>query len=193
MTIKNQKEYFNNTYENWKETTYEKGIIINKTINMLGISEGKSLLDVASGVGVLYVVLKHMRLSNYVALDISEKMLKELKSLHPEAKIICDDFNKEIVLKDKFDYIIIFNSIPHFENLDAVFSNARRHLNIGGIFAIAHSKTRNGLKEHHRNIGYNLGREAIPNNHTLDELVKKYEFREDIVIDDDFFYFSCKR
>jgi len=193
MTIKNQKEYFNNTYENWKETSDEKGIIINKTINMLGISEGQSLLDVASGVGVLYVVLKHMRLSNYVALDISENMLKELKSLHPEAKTICDDFNKEILLKDKFDYIVIFNSIPHFENLDAVFSNARRHLNIGGIFAIVHSKTRNGLKEHHKSIGYNLGREAIPNNHTLNELVKKYEFKEDIILDDDFFYFSCKR
>jgi len=62
MTIKNQKEYFNNTYENWKETSDEKGIIINKTINMLGISEGQSLLDVASGVGVLYVVLKHMKI-----------------------------------------------------------------------------------------------------------------------------------
>lgn len=40
MAIENQKEYFNSTYENWKEIPDEKGSIINKTIDMLGISEG---------------------------------------------------------------------------------------------------------------------------------------------------------
>ena len=193
MNIKNQKEYFNETYESWKEVSDEKGRIINKTINMLGISEGDSLLDVASGTGVLYAALKHLILSNYVALDISENMLKELKSLYPEAKTICGDFDKEIKLEDKFDYIIIFNSIPRFENLNIVFSNARRHLKDGGIFAIVHSKTRGGLKQHHKSIGYNLGRDAIPNDITLHELAGSNGFKDWIVRDEDFFYFSCKK
>ena len=193
MAIKNQKEYFNNTYEKWKEISYEKGSIIHKTIKLLGISEGHSVLDVASGTGILYSFLKHIPLSNYVALDISENMLKELEHLYPKTKTICDDFDKEINLEEKFDYIIIFNSIPHFENLNIVFSNVRKHLKIGGIFAIAHSKTRQELKEHHARIGYDLGREAIPNNDTLDGLVKKYEFKDVIIRDNEFFYFSCKR
>jgi len=193
MNIKNQKDYFNHTFEKWKEIPEEKYKIINKTINMLGISEGHSLLDVASGVGVLYSVLQPMKLSNYLALDISENMLKELKSIYPEAKTICANFDKEINLKKQFDYIIIFNSIPHFENLDQVFSNARIHLKSGGVFAIVHSKTRSGLKQHHKNMGYNLGKDGIPNNDTLKELVKKYEFKNDNVIDDEFFYFSCKK
>jgi SAM-dependent methyltransferase len=193
MNIENQKEYFNNTCERWKGISAEKGNIINKTISMLGISEGDSVLDVASGTGVLYTVLKHLRLSNYVALDISENMLKELKYLYPEAKTICDDFDKGINLKEKFDYIIVFNSIPHFDNLNIVFLNAKEHLNIGGIFAIVHSKTRKELAKHHKRIGYDLGREAIPNNDTLNELIKNYEFSESILTDDDFFYFSCKR
>ena len=193
MIIENQKEYFNNTYEKWKEISDEKGVIINKAINLLGISEGQSVLDVASGTGVLYTVLKNMKLSNYVALDISKNMLKELELQYPEAKIICNDFDKDIDLEEKFDYILIFNSIPHFENLNIVFSNARKHLNIGGTFAIVHTKTRKELKEHHKRIGYNLAREAIPNDDTLYELVNKYEFGELIVRDDDFFYFSCKR
>ena len=193
MTIKNQREYFNDTYEKWKEISDEKASIINKAINILGISEGHSVLDVASGTVVLYRVLKNMHLSNYVALDISENMLKQLQHLYPEAKTICDNFDENMDLERKFDYVLIFNSIPHFENLNIVFSNAKNHLKIGGIFAIVHSKTPRELKEHHKRIGYNLGREAIPNNDTLSELVKKYEFREDIVRDDDFFYFSCKR
>lgn len=193
MNIKNEKEYFNETYESWKEVSDEKGRIIYKTINMLEISEGKSLLDVASGTGVLYTVLKHQKLNNYVALDISENMLNELKSLYPEAKTICGDFDKEIILGDNFDYIIIFNSIPHFKNLNIVFSNACRHLKTGGVFAIVHSKTRYGLKQHHKSIGYDLGRDAIPNDDTLYELAKKFDFKDCIVKDEDFFYFSCKK
>lgn len=193
MDIKSQKEYFNNTYEKWKEISNEKDDIINKTINALGISKGHSVLDVASGIGVLYTVLKYKQLSNYIALDISEKMLEELKALYPEAKTICTDFDKEVELEQKFDYIIIFNSIPHFENLDIVFSNANKHLKNGGTFAIVHARTREGLKEHHKKIGFNLGREAIPNDDILGKLVKKYDFKENIIEDDDFFYFSCTK
>lgn len=192
MNIKNQKEYFNETYENWIDVSDEKIRIINKTIYKLGISEGDSVLDVASGTGVLYAVLKQLGLDNYVALDISENMLTELKSIYPEAKTICGDFDKEINLEYKLDYIIIFNSIPHFENLGMVFSNARRHLKVGGTFAIVHSKTREGLKKHHKSIGYSLERDAIPSDNTLYELVTKYKFSDCIVTDEDFFYFSCK-
>jgi cyclopropane fatty-acyl-phospholipid synthase-like methyltransferase len=193
MNIQNQKEYFNNTCERWKGISAKKASIINKTISMLGISEGDSVLDVASGIGVLYTVLKNQRLSNYVALDISENMLKELKYLYPEAKTICDNFDKEMSLKEKFDYIIVFNSIPHFDNLNIVFSNAKEHLKIGGVFAIVHSKTRKELEKHHKRIGYDLGRDAIPNNDTLNKLVKKYKFKDSILREEDFFYFSCKR
>lgn len=193
MNIKNQKEYFNETYESWKEISDEKDRIINKTINMLGISEEDSLLDIASGTGVLYSALKHLKLSNYLALDISENMLKELKELYPEAETICDDFDKEIKLKDEFNYIIVFNSIPHFESLNIVFLNAWRHLKAGETFAIVHSKTRNGLKQHHKSMDYNLGRDAIPNDDVLHKLVEKYEFKDCVVMDEDFFYFSCKK
>jgi cyclopropane fatty-acyl-phospholipid synthase-like methyltransferase len=144
MNIKNQKEYFNNTYERWKEISNEKDNIINKTVNALGISKGDSVLDVASGVGVLYAVLKYKQLSNYVALDI-------------------------------------------------VFSNAKKHLKNEGTFAIVHARTREGLKEHHKKVGFNLGREVIPSDDILDKLVKKYDFKESIIEDDDFFYFSCIR
>lgn len=193
MCIENQKKYFNETYESWKAVSAEKGRIINETVNKLAISEGASLLDVASGTGVLYSALRHLGLSNYVALDISENMLEELKALYPEAKIICDDFDKEIELEDKFDYIIIFNSIPHFKNLNIVFSNASRHLKNGGIFAIVHSKTRDGLKRHHESIGYNLGRDAIPSDIDLYGFVEENKFKDCIIEDEDFFYFSCKK
>lgn len=192
MFIKEQKEHFNNTFESWKNISDEKKRIILKTIDMLGISEGQSVLDVASGTGVLYSILRNFKLSNYTALDISENMLAELRHSYPEAKTICEDFDKEVEIKDKFDFIIIFNSIPHFENMDTVFSNAKRHLRKGGTFAIVHTRTRSGLKEHHMNIGYNLGREAIPTDQTLNDMLEKYGFRDSLIKDEQFFFFSCK-
>lgn len=53
----------------------------------------------ASGVGVLYETIKHIPLCNYIALDISESMLKEVKNNYPEVKIICKDFDKAIELR----------------------------------------------------------------------------------------------
>jgi len=193
MSIKNQKDYFNQTFENWKEVSDEKSRIINATIARLEVSEGDSLLDVASGTGILYAVLKPLKLSNYVALDISENMLKDLKDRCPEVKTVCADFDKHLRLKDQFDYIIIFNSIPHFENLDIVFSNANRHLKAGGIFSIVHSRTRDGLKQHHKSIGYDIGRDAIPSDESLLDLAERYGFKNCIVQDSDFFYFSCNK
>lgn len=178
MSIKNQRQYFDKTYDSWREVPDEKIRIINETLNMLGIEEGSSLLDVASGTGILYSVLKDMSLSNYVALDISENMLKELKSMYPDTTVICGDFDRELELENSFDYIIIFNSIPHFENLDTVFSNADKHLKDGGTFAIVHARTREGLKQHHRKIGYSLGRDGIHDNKTLSNLVNIHKFKD---------------
>ena len=103
---------------------------------------------------MLYETIKHIPLCNCIALDISESMLKE-----------------------EFDFIITFNSIPHFENLNIVFSNVKKHLKIGGVFAIVHSRTRIELKMHHKSIGYTMESDAIPNNKVLCELEKNMIFQ----------------
>lgn len=193
MNIRDQKEFFNETYESWKNVSDEKSRIILETIKRLEISEGDSVLDVASGTGVLYTALRGLGLGNYVALDISENMLKELQGLYPEAKTICGDFDRKLKLEACFDYVIIFNSIPHFENLDMVFTNAFRHLKPRGTFAIVHARTREGLKQHHRSIGYDLGRAAIPEDAVLFDTAGRNGFKDCRITDDGFFYFSCSK
>lgn len=141
----------------------------------------------------MYYVLRDKKLKEYLAIDISEKMLGELISAFPEVSTMCLDFDKKTILNKKFDYVVIFNSIPHFENIEIVFENAKAALNKGGKFSIIHGRTREGLKLHHKKIGYSTVREPIPNNETLYKLSNEYEFKNVKILDQDFFYFSCEK
>lgn len=105
---------------------------------------------------------------------------------------MCYDFEDKLELDKKFDYIVIYNSIPHFSNLDEVFQNVQRLLKKGGTFAIIHGKTRERLNQHHIKIGYNHGREPIPLDTTLQKLVNRYHMKELTIRDVEYFFFSCK-
>ncbi|WP_315120255.1 class I SAM-dependent methyltransferase [uncultured Clostridium sp.] len=163
-------------------------------IEKFNIEKNDTVLDVACGTGILFSILKDKNLSKYIAIDISENMVNEFLNIYPEVDVRQADFETIVSFENPFDYIIIYNSIPHFNNLDMVFKNAYNNLKIGGKFIIAHSKTRDGLKEHHKNIGYvSDKKEPIPEDVTLLELSNKYNFKNIKIDDSDYFCFSCER
>ncbi|MEW9097059.1 MAG: class I SAM-dependent methyltransferase [Clostridiaceae bacterium] len=163
-------------------------------IEKFNIQNNATVLDVACGTGILFSILKDKNLSKYIAIDISENMVNEFLNIYPEVDVRQADFETIVSLDSPFDYIIIYNSIPHFNNLDMVFENAYNNLKMGGKFIIAHSKTREGLKEHHKNIGYvSSKKEPIPEDSTLLESASKYNFKNFKIEDSDYFCFSCER
>lgn len=162
-------------------------------INRLEICKGDSVLDVAAGTGILFALLKDRGLCKYVAIDISDKMVEEFIDLYPDTDVRCLDFEADILLEKKFDYVIIFNSIPHFDNLRRVFLNAFKNLKAGGKFTISHSRTREGLKEHHRRIGYIPEKEPIPTDETLYQLSKECGFKNVAIENREYFFFSCEK
>ncbi|MEK3675220.1 MULTISPECIES: class I SAM-dependent methyltransferase [unclassified Paenibacillus] len=166
-----------------------------KVLQMLGIRSGQSLLDVASGTGVIPAALHKLEIdpSRYLALDISAAMLQELHKSFPDAGTACADFEEPFSGGTPFDYVLIYNSIPHFSNLDMLFANAGKNLQAGGIFMIAHSRTRQGLREHHARIGHTNEREPIPADAALAALAAKYNFGQAEYSDEVFFCFSCRR
>lgn len=166
-----------------------------KVLQMLGIRSGQSLLDVASGTGVIPAALRKLEIvpSRYLALDISNAMLEELHGSFPDAGTACADFEEEFSGETPFNYVLIYNSIPHFTNLDMLFANAERNLHDGGTFMIAHSRTRQGLREHHARIGHMSEREPIPADTELAALAVKYNLGQAEYSDEEFFCFSCRR
>lgn len=74
-----------------------------------------------------------------------------------------------------------------------MFSNVLALLKVGGTFTIVHARTRQGLREHHKRIGYKLGREAIPTDLTLQQLCHINGFSNITIEDENYFYFSCSK
>ncbi|MFZ5966917.1 MAG: methyltransferase [Bacillota bacterium] len=189
-----EKRFFNQSAAEWAAQIPPRNFeIASNLIERLGIGTEHAVLDVAAGTGILFSILKEKPVPDYVAIDIAEKMVEEFLKIHPKGDIRCQDFEADFDLGRKFDYVIIFNSIPHLHNLEAVFSNAYHHLKKGGSFVIAHSKTRTGLKEHHKNIGYDPGKEPIPLDAELRELSAKHHLQNVEIQDTDYFFFRCRK
>ncbi|CQR58848.1 class I SAM-dependent methyltransferase [Paenibacillus riograndensis] len=189
-----QSERFNSLASDWSNSD-EAIRQAEKAVNVLGIQSGQSLLDVASGTGVILHALKQLQISpgHYLAMDISSAMLEKLHSAFPEAETACADFEQPFTCQRGFDYVLIYNSIPHFSDLDMLFTNAKRSLLPGGTFMIAHSRTRQGLKEHHQRIGYKSERAPIPADEELALLAENYDFDQISFADEEFFCFTCHR
>lgn len=187
-------EHFNSTAGEWSNTD-ESILPAKKALKTLGIQNGQSLLDVGAGTGVVLAALQKLGITTgrYLALDISSAMLKALSESYPAAETACADFEQPVSFGQNFDYVLIYNSIPHFTDLDMLFANAEQSLQPGGTFMIAHSRTRQGLKEHHQRIGHRTEREPIPSDEELLCLAGKYHFAKPSFQDEELFLFSCSR
>ncbi|WP_172408104.1 class I SAM-dependent methyltransferase [Desulfosporosinus sp. FKA] len=184
-------KFFNDRAKDWNSNIRPKNYeIARKMLNKLGVGKGDTVLDIAAGTGILWSFLKERGLKRYVAIDISDKMVEQFVDLYPCADVRCLNFETDVILETQFDYVIIFNSIPHFDNLGSVFRNAYENLNSGGKFSISHSTTREELKEHHRKIGYTTENDPIPSNETLYLLSKEYGFKNIIIENSEYFFFS---
>jgi len=194
MKIQNNKEYFNNNVDKWVDyLTDDRTFAIKESLKVMNIYKENNILEVGAGTGTFYSFLDFNKSENYLGIDISEEMLIEFKKRFPEVKTCCMNFEEKVNLDRKFDVIVLFDSIPHFERIDILFENAAEILNKGGIFYIIHSKTRNQLKEHHKKINYNLNRDAIPNDMTLEKECLKLNLKNIIIEDEKFFFFNCQK
>ena len=194
MNKQEEIEFFNEVAENWDDKISQENIEVARDfINKLEIGNNKSVLDVGAGTGVLYSILKEKNIKNYLAVDIAEKMIDELLTLHPEVNAKQFDYETKCTFKSDFDFVIIFDSIPHFRKLNIVFENSYKNLKKYGKFIIVHSKTREGLKEHHKKIGYEPDKSPIPSNNKLTSLSKKYGFANIEIKDKEYFRFVCEK
>lgn len=190
-----QEKYFDKNVSKWIRMLKPFEVtLIEKSLHALGITAGKRVLDIGCGTGVLYPFLKKLEIVEYRGIDISRNMLDKFQEAYPEVNTIRRDFNEPLQEKiGIYDYVIIYNSIPHFDQLDIVFRNAHDCLSTGGIFSIIHARSRQGLRDHHKRIGYQAEGDPIPRDGRIKELCLTHGFQVIELKDEDYFYLSCRK
>jgi demethylmenaquinone methyltransferase/2-methoxy-6-polyprenyl-1,4-benzoquinol methylase len=113
-----------------------------KVVKLVGETQPKSVLDIATGTGDLAINLTQTNAQKIVGLDISEGMLAvgrnkiEKRNLSDTIEMVLGDSEKLPFNDSSFDAITVAFGIRNFENLEKGLSEILRVLKPNGIFVI---------------------------------------------------------
>ncbi|HLD61233.1 MAG TPA: class I SAM-dependent methyltransferase [Patescibacteria group bacterium] len=118
-----EKEKYLNSFEN------------NKVLELLGDVQGKKVLDIGAGTGRLTLQLAK-RGAEVTAVDISEEMLKKLRSKNEEVRIVIADAEDLPFDNDAFDIVVSAFLVVHLKDPTRFFDEVYRVLKDGGTFLV---------------------------------------------------------
>ena len=160
-------DFFDSLAERWDSVQEIDDSVMADILGNCGINKGMSVLDVASGTGILIPYYIENGVSDITAVDLSPKMIERLSGKFPEVNAICGDANI-CDFGREFDCIMIYNAIPHFEDAEALISHLSRFLKCGGVLSIAHGASVEVINGCHSCCPENVSNDLLP----LDDMVK---------------------
>lgn len=113
-----------------------------KVVEIIGVTNPDSILDIATGTGDLAINLTKTKASKIIGLDISEGMLnvgrKKIKKLNltNTIEMVLGDSEKIPFKDNSFDAITVAFGVRNFEDLEKGLSEIYRVLKTGGTFAV---------------------------------------------------------
>ncbi len=175
MDKKEITAFFDSCADSWDADMIKVQWKIDKILDVAEVTEGKSVLDVACGTGVMITDYISRKVSRCIGVDISQKMIEIAKNKFSDNKNIefvcadaeCFGFN------EKFDCIVIYNAFPHFANREMLFGNLSRYLKENGRITVAHGMSRGALIKHHSGNAEKIST-LLPESDELAEIMKPY-------------------
>ena len=140
--------FFDRLAPGWDADMIRSDTTIATILDGAGVCEGKQILDVACGTGVLFPDYVNRKVAGVTAIDISPEMVKIAASKYDQIIVLCGDV-ESYDFDRTFDCIMVYNAFPHFpdpENLIRVLSGL---LNPGGTLTVAHGMSRAAIDHHH--------------------------------------------
>ncbi len=155
--------FFDSLAPGWDQGQILNHEIIDRILDNAGVSAGVSVLDVASGTGVLVPWYLKRGAASITAVDISPEMVNIGKKKYPscEVNFICGDV-ETLSFDQKFDRVIVFNSFPHFSEPERLVCRLAELLKPGGSLTVAHSMSRAQLDKHHAGSASMVSIELLP-------------------------------
>lgn len=142
--------FFDQLASGWDASLIRHDDIISFILDNAGVTEGKDVLDVACGTGVLFPDYLARNVASVTAIDISPEMVKIAGSKYPRSKVnvLCGDV-EDTQFDKKFDCIVVYNAFPHFPEPARLIETLSGMLKPGGSLTVAHGMSRAALDHHH--------------------------------------------
>lgn len=143
-------DFFDKCAVHWDEHMVKNEDVIHKILDNAEVFEGKNILDVACGTGVLFDDYLKRDVASVTGIDISPEMARLAKSKFTQdnVNVICGDV-ENMDYEMLFDCIVVYNAFPHFPDPDALIKKLSSMLKPGGILTVAHGMSRKMLDKHH--------------------------------------------
>ena len=150
MQKKDVIDFFDMCALKWDANMIRNDEVINKILDNAGVCEGKDILDVACGTGVLIPDYLLRNVKSVTAIDISPEMIKIAQEKFPQenVKLLCGDV-EEAEFEHKFDCIVVYNAFPHFPNPENLIKTLASYLKEGGVLTVAHGMSRDRIDRCH--------------------------------------------
>ncbi len=146
-------EFFDSKADGWDSGLIRHEAEIGKILDNAYIKEGVSVLDVATGTGVLIPDYLNRKASSITAIDISPEMVKIAKDKFAKkgVKVICGDACS-YDFACFYDRIVVFNAFPHFADPFKLIRKLSSILKPGGYLTVAHDLSKKALDDHHHSV-----------------------------------------
>lgn len=164
-------EFFDRMAPGWDADLVKNDAVIELILDNALVTEGKEVLDVACGTGVLFPEYLS-RCVQVTGVDIAPEMVKIAKQKFPQVEVLCGD--AETAVSDRlFDCIMIYNAFPHFPDPETVIAALAKKLKKGGTLTVAHGASRAQIDAHHAGHASKVSR-GLMHEDELEALFSKY-------------------
>ena len=194
MDKKSVIEYFSKLAPDWDANAKKDEDIINIILDKALVAEGKSVLDVGCGTGILIPDYLKRRVASVTGIDMTAPMAEIARNKFDteKVKIICGDV-EETDFGRSFDCIVVYNAFPHFPDPERIVSHLSSFLRPGGTLTVAHGMSREKINSHKKGKHGNVSNGLI----AVEELVAvfgKYLTVTTVISDDRMYQVTgCKK
>ncbi len=134
----------------WDAAQKQNSDFMRVILDNAGVTEGKDILDVACGTGILIPYYLQRNAASVTAVDISPRMAEIARAKFPqqEVTVLCQDA-EALPADRKYDCIMIYNAFPHFSDPERLLQHLSLLLKPGGMLTVAHGASREVIDAHH--------------------------------------------
>lgn len=173
--------FFDDAAKSWDSFQVRNEDAISYILDKGKISEGRKILDIACGTGVLFP--DYIRREAVVTgVDISPEMVQIAREKFPDIEVICADA-EEYAFSEAYDSVMIYNAFPHFADPKRLLENLSKALKDNGRLTVAHGISEKELEKCHSTVAKHISL-PLPSKEKLSEIMSEF-FSVDVMISDE--------